>query len=252
MPAVEALTLISRREYGVVVQAPTVILRFAVPRVSLWHRLTGQGISRFQACDLLGIVPDGSAVPRLYSLASGSRDGFIEIVVKKQRGGLCSGQLVALEPGESVAAFVQRNPAFHAGRDHAPLILIGAGTGIGPPAGFVRDNAHKRSIHLFFGMRHPDSDFLYGTDLGVWQAEARLARLVTAVSGGPKPHYVQDALRADAVQVARIIRDGARVMVYGGRDIAAGVADSLAEILASSGLTPAMLKAEGRYIEDVY
>ena len=30
------------------------------------------------------------------------------------------------------------------------------------------------------------------------------------------------------------------------------VADALAEILAPTGLTPAVLKAEGRYVEDVY
>jgi len=30
------------------------------------------------------------------------------------------------------------------------------------------------------------------------------------------------------------------------------VADTLAEILAPAGLTPAVLKAEGRYVEDVY
>jgi sulfite reductase (NADPH) flavoprotein alpha-component len=59
-------------------------------------------------------------------------------------------------------------------------------------------------------------------------------------------------LRRDAVQVARLIQAGARVMVCGGRDMAAGVADTLAEILAPAGLTPAALKAEGRYVEDVY
>jgi len=42
------------------------------------------------------------------------------------------------------------------------------------------------------------------------------------------------------------------VMVCGGRDMAAGVDDALAEILAPAGLTPAALKAEGRYVEDVY
>jgi sulfite reductase (NADPH) flavoprotein alpha-component len=56
----------------------------------------------------------------------------------------------------------------------------------------------------------------------------------------------------DAAKVAQLIRDGARVMVCGGRDMAAGVADALAEILAPTGLTPAVLKAEGRYVEDVY
>jgi sulfite reductase (NADPH) flavoprotein alpha-component len=85
-----------------------------------------------------------------------------------------------------------------------------------------------------------------------WQAEGRLTRLVTAVSRGARPRYVQDALRGDAAQVAQLIREGARVMVCGGRDMAAGVSDALAEILAPTGLTPAVLKAEGRYVEDVY
>lgn len=248
LPATHALTLISRRDYGAEVQAPTAILRFALPKASLWAR----GMGRFQAGDLLGIVPEGGSVPRLYSLASGRRDGFVEIVVRKQTGGLTSGQLMALEPGATVRAFLRRNPGFHAGRDRRPLILIGAGTGIGPLAGFVRANARRRPVHLFFGMRHPGSDFLYSQDLDQWQAEGRLARLVTAVSRGAKPRYVQDALRAEAAQVARLIRDGARVMVCGGRDMAAGVAEALADILAPTGLTPAMLKAEGRYVEDVY
>ena len=84
------------------------------------------------------------------------------------------------------------------------------------------------------------------------QAEGRLTKLSTAVSRGARPHYVQDALRAEAAQVADAIRQGARVMVCGGRDMGRGVASALEDILAPMGLTPAMLKAEGRYVEDVY
>lgn len=251
-PEAHGLTLISRRDYGEAVQAPTAILRFALPKASLWARLTGRGFTRFQAGDLLGILPEGSSVPRFYSLASGSRDRFVEIVVKKHPGGLCSGQLLALEPGDAVQAFLRRNPGFHAGRGRAPLILIGAGTGIGPLAGIIRANARHRPVHLFFGMRHPDSDFLYGDDLTAWAAQGRLTKLSTAVSRGSRPHYVQDALRAEAAQVAGAIRQGARVMVCGGRDMAQGVARALEDILGPMGLTPAMLKAGGRYVEDVY
>lgn len=252
LPRTTMLTLVSRRDYGAEVQAPTAILRFALPRTSLWQRLTGAGFARFDAGDLIGILPEGSFVPRLYSLASARRDGFIEIVVKKHPGGLASSQLTALEPGETVTAFLRRNPGFRPGRGRVPLILIGAGTGIGPLAGFVRGNAGRRPIHLFFGLRHPGSDFFYGEELSAWREDGRLAGLVTAVSRGAGPRYVQDVLRRDAVQVARLIRAGARVMVCGGRDMAAGVADALAEILAPAGLTPAALKAEGRYVEDVY
>jgi sulfite reductase (NADPH) flavoprotein alpha-component len=101
-------------------------------------------------------------------------------------------------------------------------------------------------------MRHLDSDFLYGDDLHRWQTEGRLLRLLTAMSRGARPHYVQDALRAEGALVARLICNGARIMVCGGREMAAGVADALADILTPTGLTPATLKAEGRYVEDVY
>ena len=251
-PATVPLTLISRRDYGAEVQAPSAILRFALPRANLWQRLTGTRFARFSAGDLIGILPEGSPLPRLYSLASRSRDGFIEIVVKTHPGGLCSGQLVALEPGDTVTAFLRRNPDFRPGSGRTPLILIAAGTGIGPLAGFVRNNSRHRPIHLFFGMRHPDSDFFYSAELPGWQTEGRLARLVTAESRRAQPRYVQAALRADATEIARLIRSGARVMVCGGRDMAAGVAEALADILAPVGLTPVALKAEGRYVEDVY
>ena len=251
-PKAQSLTLVSRRDYGAEVQAPTAILRFALPKASLWARLTGRGFSRFQAGDLIGVLPEGSAVPRFYSLASGSRDGFIEIVVKKHPGGLCSGQLLALEPGAPVQAFLRRNPGFHAGRGRASLILIGAGTGIGPLAGIIRANTRSRPVHLFFGMRHPDSDFLYGDDLAVWQAETKLTQLSTAISRGAHPHYVQDALRTEAADVAKAICNGAKVMVCGGRDMAQGVGRAFEDILAPMGLTPAMLKAGGRYVEDIY
>ena len=229
------------------------ILRFALPKASLWQRLTGQGLARFEPGDLLGILPEGSAVPRLYSLASGSQDGFIEIVVRQHPGGLTSGQLTRLQPGQTVRGFLRRHPGFHVARGRAPLILIGASTGVGPLAGFIRRNERHRPIHLFFGLRHPDSDFLYRDELTSWQAEGKLAHLSLAVSRGDGPHqYVQDVLREEATQVAEAIRQGAKVMVCGGREMARGVSDALTEILKPAGLTPAMLKAGGRYVEDVY
>jgi sulfite reductase (NADPH) flavoprotein alpha-component len=66
------------------------------------------------------------------------------------------------------------------------------------------------------------------------------------------PRYVQDALRGEAAEIARLVRKGAKIMVCGGRGMAAGVSDALADVLAPIGLSPALLKAEGRYVEDVY
>lgn len=41
-------------------------------------------------------------------------------------------------------------------------------------------------------------------------------------------------------------------MVCGGRDMARGVTEALTDILKPAGLTPAMLKAGDRYVEDIY
>ena len=251
-PRTSALTLVSRRDYGAEVQAPTAILRFALPHVALWRRITRIGVFRFAAGDLLGVVPDGSSSPRFYSLASADGDGFVEICVRKHPGGLCSGQLLSLEPGQAIQAFVRPNPGFRPARGKKPVILIGAGTGIGPLAGFARANTRRRPMHLWFGARHPDSDLLYRPELIDWHSQGRLTSVAAAFSRTRTRAYVQDALRRDRARIARLIAGGAQVLVCGGRDMAAGVSEALADILAPQGLTPAMLKAEGRYAEDVY
>jgi len=252
MPRCRALTLISRRDYGAEMQAPAAILRFAVPKSGFFARLTGRGMGRFASGDLLGIVPQGSSVPRFYSLASGRRDGFVEICVKRHPGGLCSGQLLDLEPGETVQAFVRKNPDFRPASNRKPVILIGAGTGIGPLAGFARANQAGRPMHLYFGTRHPDSDLFYGEELQDWQAAGRLASVTTAFSRSGARSYVQDALRADAALIAGLIGEGAQVLVCGGREMAAAVTDAMADIMTPTGLTPALLKAKGSYVEDTY
>jgi sulfite reductase (NADPH) flavoprotein alpha-component len=252
VPQSTTLRLLSRKDYGDSVQAPTSILRFALPTTGLWQRLTGRGFVRFSAGDLLGIVPEGSSVARLYSLASARADGFVEIVVRKHPGGLCSGQLLALQPGDSVQAFLRPNPGFQPDRSRTPLILIGAGTGIGPLAGFLRGNRGHRPMHLWFGARHPQADYLYAEDLTHWQADKRLTSLHTAFSRMGRRHYVQDALREDAEAIRHLIANGARIMVCGGREMAQGVRDAMVDILHPLGLTPATLRAGGRYAEDVY
>lgn len=252
LPITETLTLLARRDYGTAVQVPMTILRFNLPKAPWWRCLTGQGFARFQAGDLLGVLPDGSSVPRLYSLASSSKDGFIEIVVRKHAFGLSSGQLTNLVPGQTVRGFLRRNPGFHPGRECSPLILIGAGTGVGPLVGFIRGNQQHRPIHLFFGLRSPESDFLYQREFSSWQNEKKLSRLSIATSRAAPTQYVQDALRQESSKVVDAIGQGAKVMVCGGRDMARSVSEALTDILKPVGITPAMLKATGRYVEDIY
>jgi sulfite reductase (NADPH) flavoprotein alpha-component len=251
-PRATALTLVSRRDYGEALQAPAAILRFALPKPGLWLRLTGRGFGRFQAGDLLGIVPEGASLPRYYSLASGSKDGFVEIAVRKHQGGLCSGQLISLKLGQTVMGFLRPNPEFKPDNRKTPLILIGAGTGIGPLAGFIRAQGAQRPIHLWFGARHPDTDFLYADELSQWSDEGRLSSLHTAFSRSGQCNYVQDALRQDAQSLRDLVANGAKIMVCGGRDMGDGVRQAIIDVLAPLGDSATNLKLQGRYAEDVY
>lgn len=256
-PPTHSLELISRVDYGEQVQAPTSILRFGPVAP---HRRIGQlrhliglgGLPRFEAGDLVGIIPSGSPVPRFYSLASGSRDGFLEICVRKHPQGLCSQMLHKLQPGEHINAFIQSNPDFRPTSGKSPIILIGAGTGIGPLAGFIRNNTDKYPMYLYWGGRDPSSDFLYEPELKGYLSDRRLTQLNTTFSRARDGTYVQDRVTGDAQQMLRLIEGGAQILVCGSRAMAASVMLAINQILIPLGLDVETLKLHGRYREDVF
>lgn len=242
LPRLHGLTLTDRRDYGEAVQAPSTILRF---RIRPWWL----GGPRFQAGDLLGVLAPGAVAPRLYSLASSSRDGFAEICVRKMPGGLCSSYLYGLDTDQGIRAFIRPNPAFRAGDD--PLVMISSGCGVGPMAGLLRRARPGTERSLYFGLRDAGSDYLYREELAGWHADGRLTRLITALSR-TEQRYVQHRLRDDAAALSRQIMAGARVLVCGSVAMGRAVAAELDAILAPSGMNVAALKHEGRYVEDVY
>lgn len=253
MPPTTALTLVSRQDYPGGTGEPTAILRFAWPEQGLMTRLRGQGLARFSAGDLVGIVPPGSAVPRFYSLASGSKNGFLEICVRQLPGGLCSTHLLGLQPGEPIAAFIRSNPGFSMPPKGRPLLLIGAGVGVAPLAGLIRGNDRHTPMHLYWGGRDPAQDFYFGPEIQRWLGEGRVAQVQTAFSRVPEGGgYVQDALRRDAEQVRAWVKKGAIVRLCGSRAMAHDVAGALDTILAPLHLSVSQLRAKERYAEDVF
>lgn len=107
-------------------------------------------------------------------------------------------------------------------------------------------------MRLYFGLRHPQSDFLYRQELGDWHKSGFLHSLKAAFSQAQQRLYVQDRPRQDAGEVAALVRDGAQIMVCGGRGMAKGIEDTLSEILKSTGVDLTDLRKEGRYVEDVF
>ncbi len=255
-PPTMQLRLRERIDYGVHEQEPTVVLRFvAAPeaRAGWLARLVRRdGLPSFEAGDLVGVVVPGSAMPRFYSLASGARDGMLEICVRRQPGGLCSTFLHGLAPGDSIDAFIQENPEFRPASGRTPVILIGAGTGIGPLAGFIRNNTGRHPMYLYWGGRDPASDFLYEPELRNYLADRRLTQLHTAfsrVAGGVR---VQARLAEDADNLRALIREGAQVLVCGSSAMAGSVRQALDEVLAPIAQDVKTLRSSGRYREDVF
>ena len=176
---------------------------------------------------------------------------MLEICVRKQASGICSEFLHALVPGDTVEAFIRPNPDFRPNRSRRPLILVGAGAGVAPLAGFVRSNRH-RPVHLFFGARDPGSDFLYRDEMQEALAEGRLTSLTTAFSRVLGGAYVQDRLLEEGARVRKLVERGAQIMVCGGRDMASGVREAMDTCLAPLGLSVDALKRKGLYLEDAY
>lgn len=237
------LQLLSRELYGENSESPAAVLRFAV---------TPQNAARFAPGDLLAIRPGRDLAPRFYSIASGDEDAVLEICVRKQPQGLCSTLLHGLNVGECIEGVIQAHPEFRPTAGAHPLVLVGAGTGLAPLIGFVRKNTKRRPIHLYWGGRSADSDFLYKTQLNDYLADGRLTQLGLAFSQAAQPLYVQDRLQQDASQLVTLLKQGAQVLVCGSRDMATGVRRVLEPLLQPLGLTIEQLRQQGRYREDVY
>jgi sulfite reductase (NADPH) flavoprotein alpha-component len=254
LPRTTSLKLVSRTDYGADAQSLAAVLRF-VPAATAkgWQSWLGtSGLPTFETGDLLGVVPPDGSSPRYYSLASAASDGVVEICVRRHQGGVCSSYLTGLQPEATIEAFVRPHASFRPAAGDVPVILIGAGTGIGPLIGFIRHNPPQRPMYLYFGTRNAEDGFLYREELHGLVGERRLRSLTTAFSRSIERAYVQDRLVGDAQRLRELIAHGAQVMVCGGRKMAEGVANAWERILAGTGLSVAQLRTQGRYVEDVY
>ncbi len=247
-PDLIQLRLLSKEVYDPQGETPAAILRFALPRTpGLFKRQP-----RFAPGDLLAIKPQGELSPRFYSIASSDDDEALEICVRKHVGGLCSSRLHELNVGDSVEGYLQPHPDFRPSAGRHPVILVGAGTGVAPLIGFVRKNAKQRPLHLYWGGRSAQTDFLYESELSEYLADGRLSQLSLAFSQSQTPQYVQDRLGQDAALLSKLFAEGAQVLVCGSKAMAAGVREVLDNLLLPLGCSVEQLRTQGRYREDVY
>lgn len=174
--------------------------------------------------------------------------------------------------------FISKNPDFRLPPDPStPIIMVGPGTGLAPFRSFILQRLLEQQaqtqqtqagagvgpMHLFFGCRRRDQDFLYGQQLSAW-AEAGSISLHTAFSReGATKVYVQQRLREAGSKVWELLQAGAHFYVCGDAGSMAGAVEAaLLEIIGQGlgaeggeGAAKAYLQSlsdSGRYGRDVW
>lgn len=214
--------------------------------------------------------------PRLYSIASSLSAVPDEVHLTlapvryelhgTARNGVAS-SLIAdrIKQGDTLPVHIQSNPHFRLPTGDAPIIMIGAGTGVAPYRAFLQhreaEGIEGRSW-LFFGERNFRSDFLYQAEWHEHLKSGVLTRMDVAFSRDKAGKvYVQQRLRERAAELYAWLQDGAHVYVCGDASgMAPDVHDALIEIVAEQSGSGRefgedylrTLLADHRYQRDVY
>merc|ERR1711933_190029 len=176
----------------------------------------------------------------------------------RQFRGACSSMLCTrVSPGDRLWVVARRSTFRLPQAPGAPVIMVGAGTGVAPFRGFVRElgveGLGRRSL-LFFGCTREGEDFLYKDELrtALSGEPAALSKLVTAFSRDQSEKvYVQHRLREHAAEVAALVRDGGHVYVCGATAMGAAIREELQAALGSAEEI-GRLQEEGRFVEELW
>jgi len=149
--------------------------------------------------------------------------------------------------------FISKNPDFRLPQNPTtPLVMVGPGTGLAPFRSFILQRLLEQQqqqssaaagdaaaavgpMHLFFGCRRRDQDFLYGQQLEAWHDSGAI-NLHTAFSReGPQKVYVQQRLREVGGEVWRLMEAGGHFYVCGDAGSMAGAVEAtLLDIIAQN------------------
>ncbi len=205
-------------------------------------------------CELLAPL-----APRYYSIASAPKavgDKRVDLVYRKvaferaerERKGLVTTALSALQSGDVIDVALSKNRNFklpHALEDAlcepAPIIMVGAGTGIAPFIGFLQEwfleerCVQNHQAWLFFGETHRDKSHLFETTLAEWETQGLHLRTAFSRDQAHKV-YVQDRLWEDRAAVWKLLSDGAFFYLCGDKNqLKVGVESVLLKILQTEG-----------------
>jgi sulfite reductase (NADPH) flavoprotein alpha-component len=201
-------------------------------------RLSPAKKSKFESGDLLGISLKNDQ-ERLYSISKIGKD--ILLSVKRLENGLGSNYLADLELGENIRGHILKNEHFHLPKGKTPVLMIANGTGIAPFIGMIKEEANKRPIYLYLGLRYRRDFQLYEP----WIAMEDLAHFELVLSKEHNMKYVQDALEKSPRMLQDIYEQKGHIMVCGAKSMERDLRNIEIEALQNS------IKA-GRFLSDCY
>ncbi|MBV8688158.1 MAG: assimilatory sulfite reductase (NADPH) flavoprotein subunit [Alphaproteobacteria bacterium] len=214
--------------------------------------------------------------PRLYSIASSLAampdEAHITVAPVRYalhgepRCGVASGQLAdRTQMGDRLPVYIQPNPHFRLPAGDAPIVMIGAGTGVAPYRAFLQEREAKGQASrawLFLGERNFRSDFLYQTEWQAWLKDGVLSRMDVAFSRDQAERiYVQQRMVERGKELFAWLEEGAHLYVCGdAAALAPDVHAALIRIVGEQGgldreaaeAYVANLAAGQRYQRDVY
>ncbi len=186
--------------------------------------------------------------------------------------GVASTYLASLQAGDRLAVAVRPSQSgFHPPSDPTvAMVMVCAGTGVAPFRGFLQERAAQKAAGrevgrslLFFGVDHPDVDYLYRDEFAQWEADG-VVEMRPAFSARPDGDvlFVQHRVWKDRAEVAQLFRDGAQFFVCGdGKHMAPAVRETFIRIYqkatqiddaGAEAWADEMEHRHGRYVSDVF
>lgn len=180
--------------------------------------------------DWLGSLTTKS--PRFYSVANAPRAASsdeeqrqLHLCVGLQQqteenDGLGSGYLChRLQLDETVEFELETHPNFYM-QSKEEMIWIATGTGIAPFIGFIAKLMHifpaeRPKVTLYFGVRHPEQDFLYKNFLQGCHEQGLIELKMAFSRQSAEKVYVQDRLKNDLSELSKALAESAHVYVCG-------------------------------------
>ncbi len=198
--------------------------------------------------------------PRVYSIVSAPHQEHLNIFVRRHHRtdgtpGIASNYLCDLTKGQVIQTNIRVHSNFHLPSIDAPLILIGAGTGIAPLIAFLRHRAAQNSNQkhwLFFGEQYKNCDFYFQDEIKQLKQQGVITQLSLAWSRDDNASYIGEHIKQQHALLRHWINElGAYIYVCGNQT---GFGDSVGTVLNNllGKEKYVLMKQNGRLRTDLY